>query len=117
MGIASEEIIGTIERRCTRIVIEKPKTGTASALFLEQQLITIDGEQIEKSLPGIFKQYDPAESFDILDGAGNPTGKKATYGDVFALIRSAYMCAAKVRDEQVAHAAETIHSQKGPDHA
>lgn len=103
MSTSTSSVTGTVEDRCHRIIIDKPKGGVPTVLFQEQKLVTIGDTRIEQPGSGVYVEYKGEKTFEILDATtGQPTGKTAQYADLFQLIKSAYIAAAAERDAETA---------------
>lgn len=89
--------------RAKRIVIENPLNGRVVAKFVEEKVVNVDqGEQFFKDM-GVL-EIDPApttmaETIPVLDPTtGEKTGETVTYGELYTLLKSAYIHFALRRD-------------------
>lgn len=94
-----QSISGTSWQRCNRIVIENQYGELPFIAFEEQNIVNIDGSLIKNGVGNITIQFDPNAEFDIYDPVTlQPTGQRASHTQMYGLLFSAYMTAAKARD-------------------
>ena len=101
MSNYSEQPVTGVEwTRCKRIVIDNPLAQVPAIKFDEETaLTTTGGATLKTALGYLTVPFDPAAVIDIHNPlTGEPTGQTVTQGDVYALVYSAYLTAAKARD-------------------
>jgi hypothetical protein len=93
-------VTGSEYTRCNTICITNPYGKTPSVQFGEERAAVLGADRvIFEPLGSISEAFDPAKVIPLLDpNTGLPTGVEATYGDVYIMIFSAYLAAAKARD-------------------
>lgn len=105
MDYQERQVIGRQWTRCVGIRIFNPLEGVPHIMFIEQEAIALaDGRVTVSQSPGgdVTVAFDPDAGIDLYDPAtGEPTGEKATHGQVYAMLYSAYLTAARARDEVV----------------
>lgn len=89
--------------RAKRIVIENPLNGIPTAKFVEERVVNIaEGEQYFRDqgvLEVTTSEANITNEIPLLDPeTGEPTGQVVTYGEVYALLFSAYIHFADLRD-------------------
>lgn len=96
-------VTGESWTRAKRIVIENPLGETPVAKFVEEKVVNVDqGEKFFKD-QGVLEVKTDTETMDekipIVDlTTGVDTGATITYGELHALLKSAYIHYAKKRD-------------------
>lgn len=87
-------------QRCYKITINNPFDAEPSVRFDEETLLILpDGSKINKQLGGITVPFDPKKSIEIRNPATwELMGQKITFGEVYAILASAYWQAALERD-------------------
>lgn len=94
-------ITGTKWVRCGTIQIVNPYQRTPAVQFIEEQVTSLgEGEEPLFAAAGsICVQFDPAKVIQLRDPiTGNLLDQTITYGEVYAMLYSAYMDAAEKRD-------------------
>ena len=94
-------IMGESWQRCCQIVIENPPGQPPLVRFDEERILSLSAGGAEVRTPAgtLCVPFDPAREFALLDPVtGEPAGGTATYADVYGLLFSAYLDAARVRD-------------------
>lgn len=101
-------IAGTVWQRCHEIVVINTRGAPPRVQFFEERVIALEGDtEIRQALGLLEVAFDPAREIPLLDPAtGQATGATATYGQVYALLYSAYIAAAVERDAQTPPPAE-----------
>lgn len=89
--------------RAKRIVLENPLNGIPVAKFVEERVVNIaEGEQYFRDqgvLEVLATEEQMVNEVPLLDPeTGEPTGQVVTYGEVYALLKSAYLHFAYLRD-------------------
>lgn len=95
--------------RCKEVVLRNELNGVRGAAFIEELAINFDGGVINQPTGGMFCEFsvlNAGTTFPLLDPDGTPTGKTATYMDVYTMILSLYYHQAAERD--AAAAAPTV---------
>lgn len=91
-------ISGKSWQRCNEIRINNPRCGPPSVDFVEERVIVADSES-RQALGVLTVAFDPARTFALRDPTtGEMTGSYMTYGEAYAVLYSAYINAALVRD-------------------
>ena len=87
-------------QRCYQIIISNPFDNAPSVRFDEETLVILpDGSKINKQIGGITVPFDPLKSVSIRNPATwELTGQTLTFGEVYAILASAYWQAALDRD-------------------
>lgn len=99
------EIAGTRWTRCNRISILNPHSsqGAPSVVFDEEDAIAIGSSIVTlpcSLAPIPFVNFNPSEVIDIYDPmTGEKTANTITMGEIYALMFSAYMTKATMRDQ------------------
>lgn len=93
-------ITGKSWQRCYRVVINNPYNEQKTIAFLEEELVQIGGKTVTTLLPSLDEVFnDPSKVINIVDPQTNvPTGTTITYGEVYAILHSAYIQNALARD-------------------
>lgn len=97
----ASDLVGSKYRRWPRILIENPRNGTPSAVVLEQEVMNLGDEEIERNIGNLnIKMSDPTKEIPLRDPTNDweLTGTTATMGELYALIGSACWQAALERD-------------------
>lgn len=94
-------VAGIKWQRASRVVLENQLEQIPSANFIEEEVISFDAEKISRPVGNlVVPMSDPLYEFPIRDFQTNEIipDQKATYGDIFTLLFSAYWDAAEKRD-------------------
>lgn len=96
-------VTGSKYTRCSQIFINNPLDKIPSITFSEEQILSLEGEQIHKDLGGLYETLeDPTHTIELLDPqTGTSTGVIITYADLYKSLYSLYLKLAKIRDEVV----------------
>lgn len=97
-------IVGESWLRAKRIVIDNPYNAPKNVKFVEEKVFQLADkvltEQSDVLNIKIATEEEMLESIDIIDPTTNePTGQTITYQELYAIIFSAYLKQAKLRDE------------------
>lgn len=93
-------ISGKKHQRACRVTIENPYKGTPSIMFVEEEIIEVDGEVTTKLVANVSLPFDMAATFPGLDPATDlPAGRDITHGEVYALLYSLYKHLTTQRDQ------------------
>lgn len=92
---------GTRYTRCNGVNIRNPINQQAEVYFSEESVVELDdgtvvATQAPANLSYAFNQADPLEVINPL--TMEPTGVVMNYGEVYAILYSAYLARAKQRD-------------------
>lgn len=104
MDYKQSEVSGSSWVRCNQIVVVNPADNTPKFIqFREEQIINVGEEHIAREL-GVLMEYfnevTTGEEIQILNPVtGEATGAVLTYADVYAILYSSYMHAARKRDD------------------
>lgn len=103
-----ESVTGNKWRRCRTIHIDNNFGTTPRIVFMEQDVVNLGGEYVFKDVHPVHPtganatlivNFDPTTSIPIYDPVTlEPTGETTTHMDVYKLLFSAYLHAAKERD-------------------
>jgi hypothetical protein len=96
-------LTGNSWQRCYQISIENSLDVPPTIRFDEERIFRteFDGD-LHKPLGTFSLTPEMADDIDILNPInGAPIGKTITYGEIYALIYSVYISAAKARDMQM----------------
>ena len=87
-------------QRCYQITISNPFDNAPSVRFDEETLLTLpDESKINKQIGGITVPFDPMKIIPVRNPATwELTGQTITFGEVYAVLASAYWQAALERD-------------------
>ncbi len=86
--------------RCNRVFIENPSEGQKRVTFNEEKVVAIGSDTIKQESGACHLQFVPLEEFDIVNlETLEPTGVKMTHAEIYGLLFSLYISAAKKRDE------------------
>lgn len=93
-------VSGSEYTRCKQITILNPLNETPTVQFDEERVTVLSNRVlIDNTGVVIDTMFDAAKSIDVLNPlTGEPTGTTATWGDIYALIYSAYIAEATARD-------------------
>ena len=96
------KITGTTYVRAHEVTVRNPLSGDKGICFAEEK-VSVFGEQSMREHIGAINEPFTAENaeteFPLLDSTtGEPTGKVATYRDVYQLLCSLYYALASTRD-------------------
>lgn len=94
-------VSGSKYRRWSRITIDHPRTGTPSAMILEDEVLVVGDETIERPVGNLkIAMTDPMKTIPLRDPANEwaETGATLTMGELYAAIGSACWQAALERD-------------------
>lgn len=99
-----KEITGSQHKRANRVVIDNPYMGPVVITFDEEEVITIDNQNITRStgsLRKIFTEDKGKTKFKLASPVDNsPLEQEATYQDVYILVHSLYLHLAEERDSE-----------------
>jgi hypothetical protein len=87
--------------RCHTIILRSPDSGPGEAVFHEERVIEVMGEQIKTQLPLTLTVLvgDLSQAFPVLDPVTwLPTGETKSFLDIYQLLGSAYFALAAARD-------------------
>lgn len=88
--------------RFSTITIHNPKGSQAGVSVREEQVLSLDGEEITRYVGELSKAFNPAESFHERDPVtGDLTGKTLLAYDVYKAIYSYVIQMAVERDAKV----------------
>lgn len=98
----STSVAGESYRRCNQVVIDNPLGGAPAVTFGQEAIIgTGSGQVAHIPLQPIQMAFDPSGTIAIINPqTGDPTGETSTFGEIYALIYSAYLAAAAPAPEQ-----------------
>ena len=87
-------------QRCYQITVSNPYDSVPSVRFDEEILLNLpDGSKINKQIGGITVQFEPDKVISVRNPATwDLTGQNVTFGQVYAILASAYWQAALERD-------------------
>ena len=93
-------LTGAAWTRCCEIHIANPYNATPIITFKEQRIAELsDGQLVTVRGENIVAEFDPAMVIPVLSPLdGSATGATVAYGDIYALLYSAYMAQAQARD-------------------
>lgn len=91
---------GMKRTRSYRMIGDNPLGEAPSVTFLEEEVVTINGESTKVNAGKFSKTMtDPTVEFPLVDPTTNePLGSSATFGQVYALTYSLYLYLAGLRD-------------------
>lgn len=97
---SEQTVAGTEWTRCKRIVISNPLAGQQEIRYDEETVLTTSAGQTLKTAQGYLTvPFDSGAVIDLYDPeTGKATGQTITQGEMYALVYSAYLTAAKARD-------------------
>lgn len=100
-GYLETEVAGTTYIRCKEITIYNPINKTPIVAYKEEKVVALGDQQV-LTVPvpsSLNKTYDPTQSIDIIDPETLlPTGNTIMMAEIYVLLFSAYLAAAKERD-------------------
>lgn len=92
-------VVGQARQRCKQIVIDNSLGQVPGIRFDEERVISTEEGDIQRDAGTLAASYAPSHVVQLLNPiTGEPTGKSITYGEVYAIIYSAYLDAAFARD-------------------
>jgi len=96
------DITGSSYTRCNQVLINNALDVTPTVHFDEQMVVLLEtGGSIVRGAGGIDVVFDPAKSIALINPAtGEPTGSSISYGELYAMLYSAYIDAALARDAE-----------------
>ena len=90
---------GTAWKRCNKIIIDNPLVGAKSALFLEQDAVSLGGRTIVGDAGFCTASFNPASNIYIRDiQTGELNGNYVTQAYLYEILFSLYMQTALERD-------------------
>lgn len=99
MDYKQTEVAGTYWHRFSRIMVDNPYMAQPSVSCVEQEVITLPAGFFARDVGTMSFDFDPSESFDILNPVTNePIGSTATGVDVYTLVYSYVLHEAMKRD-------------------
>lgn len=111
-------VSGQVWTRCNQIAIDNRRGQVPTVRFEEERVVTLDsGDEMRKPAAGITLEFDPARQIPLRDPrTGELTGQSTSYGEVYAILYSAYIAAAQERDTRdnppAAHTANAQPAQE-----
>lgn len=95
------DIVGKAWTRCHKITIQNVRGVAPSVHFSEERVLQLENDQeVRQGLGDLDSAFDPSKQIPLLNPeTGEPLGKTATYQEAYVLLYSAYIAAAKQRDE------------------
>lgn len=93
-------LTGSEYTRCKKILVSNPLNAVPHVEFEEERVTILSTKTlIEQTYTSIIVEFDPSKIIDVLNPiTGESTGKTATWGDIYALVYSAYIAEATARD-------------------
>lgn len=94
-------IAGQAWLRCHRIVIENPYTGVPAATFMEERLIELPSETLQRSAGLLVEPFTvdtQDEAFDLRHPVTGEVVGTATYAQLHVMLHSLYYHLAAKRD-------------------
>jgi len=92
-------VAGSTWQRCHTVTVSNQAGQVPFITFQEERVIALDGEDIHKFVDGCSKDFNPTDSFPLLDQTTNlPTGANMTHAELYAVLYSLYMQTALERD-------------------
>jgi len=103
-------VSGTSWQRCCQVVIENSRSTTPVVRFDEEVITALsNGTELRRPVGSLALPFDPAKTIDMRNPAtGATTGMTMSYGEIYAVIYSAYLAAALERDTPPAPPANLI---------
>lgn len=100
MDYKQTTVVGTSYQRSHKGSFNNPIGGTPGIYFGEEKIINLGDEVIHQEAGGITKlMNNPLATFPLVNPETNePTGTTASYLDVYVILHSLYIAAAKDRD-------------------
>lgn len=93
--------VGTSWQRACRVVIDNPLGGTPVANIVEEEVVSLGGKTITTPCSNLYVDFDPAAEIALIDPeTGMPTGETRSHVDLYVMLHSLYIQAARLRDEQ-----------------
>jgi len=97
------DVAGTKWTRARKITIENPRDDTPTITFTEEAVIVLQDGEVRQPVGAVSLPFDPVAHIALYDPTtGLPTGEQMTEGEVYAILYSCYMKAAKARDDALA---------------
>lgn len=99
-------VTGSQHQRARRVVIDNPLNGTPQVNFVEETVVDVGAEKINRDAGNLYVAFDPTKQVAIIDpSTGAATGQTVTHAEVYAILHSVYLQAAGERDAAAAAAA------------
>lgn len=97
------QISGESWIRAKRVILENPLGGVPEAHFVEEKVISVDGETIKQAMPPTLssKMTDPATSFPLLNPVDDTQVGTITYEYLYIAVYSLHRYLASLRDAPV----------------
>lgn len=93
-------IAGTEYVRCRGIHIINHHSKTPRIEFAEERITVLGDRTLSESAGALSLAFDPAKVINVINPLDNsPTGQTVTYGEVYAILYSAWMQEAQARDD------------------
>jgi hypothetical protein len=90
---------GKAYRRCYKLEVNNPLGAVPSIRFLEEEVLEVGETCVTRPNTEMFVKMDSMTSIQALDpSTGLTTGQVLTHNDLYAILYSAYMHAARKRD-------------------
>jgi hypothetical protein len=103
MNYQESQIQGSTWTRCRAVTVVNPHASTGQtpmAYFQEEKAIAFDNTVLLSDRGSCGVEFDAAATVTMLDPqTGQPTGQTFTHADLYRMMFSLYMDAAKKRDE------------------
>lgn len=93
-------VTGTIWPRCYQVVLGNPRPAAPSVRFDEESILVLsDGTELHRPIGALAVVFDPAKEIALRNPITDElTGMSMNYGEIYAVIYSAYRAAALERD-------------------
>lgn len=111
MDYKESQVTGRSWRRCHLISIHNPlpHEGAPSVYFEMSDAVNLAERTLATPAGGVAVAFDPARVIPLLDPTtGEPTGREMSYGEVYAILYSAFIDAAVSEERRIAREAEEI---------
>lgn len=96
-------ISGESWQRCYEVSLQNPLNGTGRAVFLEEKVVSIEGQVIKQPVAGCGQDFSPSASFALVDpDTGDQTGTM-THAELYRILYSLYVDTAAKRDADPMH--------------
>ena len=95
-------VSGTSYIRSNQVVVNNPLQGTKAITFMEEQVVNLEGESIQRQRGGVqepFTVENSGEEFQLINPeTGDQLGATASYQELYVMMHSLYLHLAAKRD-------------------
>lgn len=95
----AEQVAGSSWQRCYRVTIQNNRGAIPSVTFDEQRITLLGDREIAENVDSCSDTFNPSSVIEIRNpNTGEKTGQTITQAELYAIVYSLYIQAAKARD-------------------